>query len=136
MELNQIKKLYEAMENNGFAKLEVEINGSECLTLKMDQAPDSRQTPGECCDSLKSEEDVLKNTQIEIRSDKVGVFSFADRVLQVGDRIKKGELLGVVKGISFQDKIKCSAGGTVIKVAIDNGGVVDYGKLLLVVEID
>lgn len=136
MELNQIKKLYEAMENSGFAKLEVEINGSECLTLKMDQANDSRQAPGDCCDGLKSEEDVLKNTQIEIRSDKVGVFSFAERVLQVGDHIKKGELLGVVKGISFQDKIKCSASGTVIKVAIDNGGVVDYGKLLLAVEID
>ncbi len=132
MEVKQIKRLYEAMEANGYTTLELEMGKNESLKLKLDSS--CSQTVEEKIES--QEGDNIKSTQIEIRSDKVGVFSFAEKVLKVGDQINKGEILGTVKGISFQDRIKCSASGKISAVPVKNGEVVDYGKLLLLVEID
>ena len=121
------------MEANGFASLELEIAKGESLKITLDghTFPDE-----DLYDEASDSEDDIQSTQIEIRSDKVGVFSFVNTGLKVGDQIKKGEILGQVKGISFQDKIKCSVGGRIAKIAINDGEVVDYGRLLLVVEID
>lgn len=130
MEVKQIRKLYEAMDANGYTSLELELGKNQSLKLVVDSS-----LP--VIDEIEPEdlEDAFVATQIEIRSDKVGVFSFS-KELKPGENIKKGEILGQVKGISFQDKIKCSASGKIVKINIKEGEVVDYGRLLLLVEID
>ncbi len=130
MEVKHIRKLYEAMETNGYSVLELELGKSETLKLVLDQSLPVIDDLG-CVD----QEEAFASTQIEIRSDKVGVFSFTKEIAP-GDLIKRGEILGTVKGISFQEKIKCSASGKIASVNIKEGEVVDYGKLLILVEID
>jgi biotin carboxyl carrier protein len=130
MEVKHIRKLYEAMETNGYSVLELELGKSETLKLVLDQSLPVVDDV-DCVD----QEEAFASTQIEIRSDKVGVFSFTKEIAP-GDLIKKGEILGTVKGISFQEKIKCSASGKIASVNIKEGEVVDYGKLLILVEID
>lgn len=134
MEVKQIQKLYEAMEANGYESLELELGKKNKIKLKLDQA--NFLEPETLYEEFEEEEDSISKTQIEIRSDKVGTFSFARENLEIGDQIKKGEVLGTVKGISFLDKIKCSVDGRISNIAIQQGGVVDYGRLLFVVEID
>ncbi len=130
MDVKNLKRLYETMENNGFAKLELGI-GNEKIKMQLDSqyvaAPMVVEEP---------ETDCLKKTELEIRSDKVGNFSFGDSNFMVGDEIEKGVLLGTIKGISFQDKVKCSASGKIARIAVAEGEVIDYGKLLFVIEID
>lgn len=133
MNVEQIQKLYEAMETNGYESLELEIGEGNKIKMKLDAG--KLQQPVDLVEDV-AEEDVIMATQIEIRSDKVGTFNFSEKAIMAGDRIKKGEILGTVKGISFQDKIKCSVDGKIVKVAIQPGGVVDYGRLLFLVEID
>ncbi len=130
MEVKHIRKLYEAMEANGYSSLELELGKSDSLKLVLDQS-----MPVVDDFAIEDQEDEFTATQIEIRSDKVGVFSFAKEI-KPGDLIKKGEILGTVKGISFQEKIKCSASGKIASVNIKEGEVVDYGRLLILVEID
>lgn len=136
MEAKQIRRIYEAMADNGFSTIEVAIGPNNKIRLQLDEASQADA----CVDGIDfpcSEEAAeIPRTQVEIRSDKVGVFSFADRQLQVGDTIRKGEILGTIKGISFQDKVKCSLDGVLETVFIENGSVVDYGRLLFVVNID
>lgn len=136
MEANQIRKIYEAMSQNGFSKLELEIGKNTRIKLRLDEEP-HLQNLGE---DILNEQDgciaEIEGTRIEIRSDKVGSFFFADRQLKAGDTITKGEVIGTVKGISFQDKVKCSVGGVIESVEVDNGSIVDYGRLLFVVKID
>lgn len=131
MEVKQIRKLYQAMEENGYTSLELELSPTQNLKMTLDNS----SMPIE--DIILDDEpgEAFASTQIEIRSDKVGIFSFA-RDINEGDQIKKGEVLGTVKGISFQDKIKCSASGKIARINIREGEVVDYGRLLLLVEID
>jgi biotin carboxyl carrier protein len=132
MELNSLKKLYKAMETNGFNEMELEMDGEK---VKMQLDARTYQVAEPVQDN-STEKDVIEKTQIEIRSDKVGIFSFADISIEPEATIKKGQTLGTIKGISFQDKIQCSVNGKLSKIAIEEGEVVDYGRLLFVVEID
>ncbi len=136
MEANQIKKLYQAMAENGFSSLELELAEKNRVRLVLDSSHEN--FPGDVIAQLADldETESAANTQVEIRSDKVGTFTFSERKLKTGDRIKKGETLGLVKGISFQDRIKCSLDGVIHRVEVENGSVVDYGRLLFLVDID
>lgn len=136
MEAKQISKLYQAMSANGFSSLDLELGENNRIRLVLDTVSES--IPSEIVELIPENGDVeaITTTQVEIRSDKVGTFMFADRQLKAGDRIKKGEILGIVKGISFQDRIKCSLDGEIHRVEVLNGSVVDYGRLLFLVNID
>lgn len=135
MEIEQIKRIYDAMADNDYKSLEVELNGSKLRLELCETAREACQLSptDEACDQKSNE---LVHTQVEIRSDKVGVFDFADRELKPGDKIKKSETLGLIRGISFQDHVRCTLDGVVSKVEVVSGDVVDYGHLLFVVDID
>jgi biotin carboxyl carrier protein len=135
MEANQIRKIYEAMARNGFSNLELEIGTESRIRLQLEEDCHNAQpavAPGEATDNAAD----IRNTQMEIRSDKVGSFFFAERQLKPGDAIRKGEIIGIIKGISFQDKVKCSLDGILHRVEVENGSIVDYGRLLFIVNID
>jgi len=135
MEAEQIRKIYEAMNENGFNSIELELGEDHKIRMQLDRAPAFATAAESRQDAAEHEAGVLK-TQVEIRSDKVGSFSFAERQLKAGDRIKKGETLGSIKGISFQDRIKCSLDGTIASVAVEPGTIVDYGRLLFIVDLE
>ncbi len=135
MEAEQIRKIYEAMHANGFNSIELELAEDHKIRMQLDIPTIKAVAGGVCLESAEADNSV-PDTQVEIRSDKVGSFSFADRQLKVGDRIKKGEILGSIKGISFQDRVKCSLDGVIAMVAVEHDSIVDYGRLLFVVNID
>lgn len=136
MEANQIKKLYQAMTENGFSSLELELAEKNRVRLVLDSSKEG--CPDDVIAQLADLDatEAPANTQVEIRSDKVGTFAFSERRLKAGDRIKKDEILGLVKGISFKDRIKCSLDGVISRVEVEDGAVVDYGRLLFLVDID
>lgn len=103
MEANQIKKLYQAMTENGFSSLELELAEKNRVRLVLDSSKEG--CPDDVIAQLADLDatEAPANTQVEIRSDKVGTFAFSERRLKAGDRIKKDEILGLVKGISFKD---------------------------------
>lgn len=135
MEANQIKKLFEAMSVNGFSSLELTLGKSNRVRLRLEDL-DSQAVSDSCIAGQNDAEETIPRTQVEIRSDKVGIFSFDERSFTAGDVLRKGETLGTIRGISFQDKVKCSLDGTIASVLVESGDVVDYGRLLFVVNID
>jgi biotin carboxyl carrier protein len=136
MNSEKIKKLYSAMSENGFNELELEIGGDEKIRLVLEtQTNECFQTQGSI-ESINESEDLIEKTQLEIRSDKVGVFHFTDKKLELGMNVEKGEILGSIKGISFKDNIKCVVGGTLSEIHVQEGTVVDFGKLLFILDLN
>ncbi len=136
METKQIKKLYQAMTDHGFSCLDLKLGENDRIKIVTDN-PAIEHSAGDFLEFADLDDDNPPHpTQVEIRSDKVGVFAFSDRRLQPGDHIKKGETIGLVKGISFQERIKCSLDGIISRVEVAADDVVDYGRLLFVVDID
>lgn len=136
MELDHIKRLYDTMEQNDFELLELDLSTNNKLRLQLEQTELCVMTNHEPEANCDCQDETQTKTQIDIRSDKVGVFSFAGVPLKTGDKIKKNETLGYIRGISFEDRIKCSVSGVINKANIKDGDIVDFGHLLFVVNLE
>ena len=136
MEIDHIKRIYDTMEQNDFELLELDLGSNNKLRLQLEQTEACDMTSHEPTLDCDCQDESQTKTQIDIRSDKVGVFSFAGVPLNAGDKIKKNETLGFVKGISFEDRIKCSVSGVISKANIKDGDIVDFGHLLFVVNLE
>lgn len=65
----------------------------------------------------------------------VGVFyaapaENADPYVSVGDRVKKGQILGIVEAMKLMNEICAEEDGTITQICVANGQVVEYGTEL------
>ena len=78
--------------------------------------------------------DTSKKTD-EASSDKyidsplVGIF-----YVSVGDRVKKGQTLGIVEAMKLMHEITCEQNGIVKEICAQNGDAVEYGQKLFIIE--
>ncbi|MGL4307788.1 acetyl-CoA carboxylase biotin carboxyl carrier protein [Cetobacterium sp. SF1] len=80
----------------------------------------------------------VKDEIIEILSDSIGRFFYKDNsgnsIVSVGDTIKVGQDIGYISTIGVKNIVKSTVAGEIVEIAIDNGGIADYGKVLLKVK--
>ena len=88
--------------------------------------------------------DTSKKTD-EASSDKyidsplVGIFYTAPGegeapFVSVGDRVKKGQTLGIVEAMKLMHEITCEQNGIVKEICGQNGDAVEYGQKLFIIE--
>ena len=70
-----------------------------------------------------------------ITSPLVGVFyaapaEDADAFVQVGDTVKKGQVLAIVEALKLMNEIESDYDGTITKIFAENGQAVEYGQPL------
>lgn len=54
----------------------------------------------------------------------------AEPFVKVGDRVKKGQVLGIIEAMKLMNEIESEYDGVVEAVLVDNEGVVEYGQPL------
>ena len=54
--------------------------------------------------------------------------------VKVGDNISEGDTLLIIEAMKVMNPIRAPRGGTVIRVLVENGGPVEYGQVMLVIE--
>lgn len=71
----------------------------------------------------------------EVISSSIGRFYFensnGDKLMSVGDKIKVGQELGFTLVMGTKTPVKSEVAGTIAEILVDNGGVIDYGKVLV-----
>lgn len=139
MEINRIKKLYRAVAENGYSEFELRIGQNNRVKFVLENVIEKS---AERLDESKIQDEVNPDditaeisTNLEIFSDKVGVYVAPDKSIAVGDKIKKEDPFGFIKGISFKDPIKFPKNGKIKEICVSDGEIVDYGKLLCILEI-
>ena len=50
--------------------------------------------------------------------------------VKVGDRVKKGQVLCIVEAMKLMNEIESEFDGEIVEICIDDGELVDYGKVL------
>ena len=50
--------------------------------------------------------------------------------VQVGDTVKKGQIVGIVEAMKLMNEIESEVSGTVVEVLVANGSAVEYGQKL------
>jgi acetyl-CoA carboxylase biotin carboxyl carrier protein len=58
----------------------------------------------------------------------------ANPYVKVGDRVSKGQTLLIIEAMKVMNQIPATAGGTVREILISDGGPVEYGEVLMVID--
>jgi len=141
METKKLKEFIKFMEDNNLNELEVEEGGKRIRLKKnssdqpvvISQAPSQAQAPA-APESKPSESNTL-----EIKSPMVGTFYAAPGpgakpYVEIGTTVNPGDIVCIVEAMKLMNEIKAEVGGKVVQILVENGGPIEFGQILFVVE--
>lgn len=85
--------------------------------------------------SAKKEEE----TNTAVCSPLVGTFYCApsegeEPFVKVGDRVSKGQVLGIIEAMKLMNEIECEQDGVISAILVENGQLVEYGQTLFLIQ--
>lgn len=88
----------------------------------------------------KTEQDKVEDGQV-VKSPLVGTFYAAsspdaDKFVKVGDRVSKGQTLGIIEAMKLMNEIESEYDGIVAQILVENKQVVEYGQPLFIIKED
>lgn len=86
-------------------------------------------------ETVVKEETVVESTGDVVTSPLVGTFyqapsEDAEAFVKVGDKVKKGQVLGIVEAMKLMNEIESEYDGTIIEILVKNEQPVEYGQPL------
>lgn len=85
-----------------------------------------------------AEEAVEVKEYVEVKSKKIGKYFYKNKdgeaLFQVGQAVEEGAKLGYVDTMGIKNEVIANATGTITEIFVKNGGVADYGKVLVKIE--
>jgi oxaloacetate decarboxylase alpha subunit len=156
MNLKEIKELIEMLKNTDISELEIERSGVKIRLRKggdvtfhpamprMEYPPTAIIAPSVAEPELPAAEKVVAAApvpanQVKVTSPIVGTFyrsSSPDKppYVEVGDMVKKGQVLCIIEAMKLMNEIESEASGKVVQIAVENGQPVEYGQPLFIIE--
>ncbi len=142
MEFDDIKKLIDIIEDTDIIELEYEKEGYKVrlkrgnVSLPYEQPQVTQTQP-----IVKSINEVNEEEtrHITITSPLVGTFyrspsPDAKSFVEIGDTIKKGQVLCIVEAMKLMNEIESDVDGTLSKILVENGQPIEYGEALMQIE--
>lgn len=139
MDIKHIEELARVMKENGLTALEIaEENSSVRLERKPEAEapalpgqPAPLAAPAEIAEAAPPR---AKEGTIVV-SPTVGVFYTAPSpdskpFVEVGDQVKKGDVLCIIEAMKLMNEISAETDGTVVEICAGNGQVVEYNQPL------
>lgn len=154
MNLKELKELIDILKDTDISEVEVERSGVRVKLKKggdityhtamprMEYPPAALVAPSvaapEQPQAAKAPE-AAKTNQIKVASPIVGTFyraSSPDKppYVEVGDVVKKGQVLCIIEAMKLMNEIESEAAGKVVQVLIESGQPVEYGQALFLIE--
>lgn len=134
-----IRQLNAGMVAHKFQLLDLTFGGCSCRLVV---SPASQEGNAESPPSTSGPSDAgLDGLQpssapepLRMTAERVGVFRARKDPLQPGQPVAAGEVLGTIRGISFQDQIAAPREGRLSSIHIEDGEIVEFGRLLFCLE--
>jgi len=156
MNLKELKELIEMLKNTDISELEIERSGVKVRLRKggdvtfhptmprMEYPPSAIVAPSVVEQAKSAAEQPLPPVaapanQMKVTSPIVGTFyrsSSPDKpaYVEVGDVVKKGQVLCIIEAMKLMNEIESEAAGKVVQALVENGQPVEYGQALFVIE--
>lgn len=143
MDFKEIRKLIDLMHDTALSEIEVEEAGRrirvrrETPALAQEKArpasPEKETPPA--IETKKEEQDGT----VAVKSPIVGTFykspsPDADSYAEVGDIVKKGQVLCIVEAMKLMNEIESDVEGKVVEICVEDGTAVEYGEPLFKIE--
>lgn len=144
MEVTQLQQLISSMSASGLSELEYEENGvrlhlrKEKEPIGLEELPKKITEQGRWEQMTGTEEKRQEPEEIQgnvVTSPLVGTFYAAPAedatpYVQVGDRVKKGQILGIVEAMKLMNEIESDCDGQILEILAENGKLVEYQQPL------
>ncbi len=125
-QLEQIERLLELLHQSDASELEVETNGWR-LRAKRQVAVAVPTSPEPEAEQVQPP---AEPSCVWVRSPLVGFFQPRSKPLQVGNQVKKDEVLCMIKAMGLMNEVRSPADGRVVEVYVEEGVAVEYGQPL------
>lgn len=142
MELDEIKALIDLLKDTDVTELEIEQEGrkikisrnkliAQVEMPRIEHAPEKAR-PGQI-------EEEAGQRLITVTAPLLGTFyraasPDAPPFVEVGAKIKKGQVLCIVEAMKLMNEIESEADGVVMRILVENGQPVEYGEPLFLIE--
>ncbi len=147
MKIEEMIQLMEAVNKNGIDKFSYEKDGEKVQIARNTPkviyenaiqsaatvfAP-TQQALGEKREALPTQPDIASDNVVT--SPLVGTFyqapaPGAPAFVSVGDRVKKGQILGIIEAMKLMNEIESEFDGVVEAILVGDGDVVEFGQAL------
>ena len=142
MNVKQIRELAQIARENGLSAIEI-TEGESHVRIERAAAPAAAPAPvaapaeeaAPAAAPAREETNVDFNRAREIKSPMVGVFYVAPSqdakpFVEVGSRVKKGDVVCIVEAMKLMNEIAAEFDGEVVDICVHNGDVVEFGQTL------
>ena len=148
MEIDEIRKLMELMEEKGVTELELKNRAGEVRLVRGSSAsvpatvhpqPDPAQvSPPTGTKAVAPEQDGI-DPNLTITSPMVGTFYCAPNpdappFVAVGGMVETGDVVCIIEAMKMMNEIEAELRGRVRRVLVENGQPVEYGQALFLLE--
>ncbi len=146
MEYNQILELVREVSKAGLSNFEykegevqISISCPEAKAVPVAAVPVSVAAPAPVAVPAADVMVAQESTGTIVTSPLVGTFyaapeEGAESFVKVGDAVTKGQTLAIVEAMKLMNEIECEYNGTIKKILVKNGQMVEYGQPLFEIE--
>ncbi len=148
MDIRKVKKLIELLEESGIDELEIH-EGEESVRISRHSKQVAQQpmyapapqavAPAPVAAAVEAEAPACpRYTGTVARSPMVGTFyragsPTAESFVEVGQTVKKGDVLCIVEAMKMMNHIEAEVGGVIDSILVDNGQPVEYDQPLFTI---
>ena len=147
-DLEYLRELASFMEETDLNEIEFSKDGTN-LRLRRDKdvvqqtiaAPQVQQIAAPAAETAENGKSTVDNSLSGhvIKAPMIGTFYRAsspesDSFINVGDRIKKGQVIGIIEAMKTMNQIEADADGVVKAIMGENAAPVEFGQALVVLE--
>ena len=141
MEIDDLKEIIDLLKETDVTELQLEKDGTK-VRIKRERMLSPMEIQVQKFGGLqdKAISPAEEETRlITITSPIVGTFyrapsPEASPFVEIGSRVKKGQVLCIVEAMKLMNEIESEIDGTIIKVLVENGQPVEYGEPLFLIE--
>ena len=142
LDLSRIEELIALMRKSGLTQLSLELPDYKVsITRGAEPATDPAArggAPGTAGPAPTPPTDAPAALPLTVIAPVVGVFhnggsSPGRRLIEGGGRVKRGELLATIEAMKVPNEVRSPVDGLVASVAVEDGGVVEYGQTLFLI---
>ena len=141
MEYEKIKQLMDDMGNSKLSSIDIDFPDGTKISMKKNEnaeatiktvVVENKEVKTEESESTKLSDE---NTGNIVKSPMVGTFYIkpnpsAEPYVEVGQRVKKGDVLCIVEAMKLMNEIESEFDGEVAEILVKDGEAVEYAKPL------
>ena len=133
MDVTEIKKIMGILESTDLSEISLESEGTKVL-LKKDFSARTAAAPAPAVIEAAAEEAAEDNSNSgELISLNIGKF-YLNSKLGAGAEVKEGEVIGYIESIGLKTDVKSDKTGVIKSVLVENGGIVQFGQPIMIIE--